>query len=143
MIWFQNATLEQINAMCPNTLMERLEIKYTDIGPEHLTATMPVGPATHQPMGLLHGGASVALAESVGSMASALIVDLSKFAVVGSDISAKHIRGKKSGTVTALAKPIHIGRKTHVWNIDIVDEEGKLISACRFTNMIIEINAKS
>lgn len=130
--------LEDINRMCKDTLMEQIGIVYSAIGEDYLCATMPVNNKTHQPMGLLHGGASVALAESVGSMASALMVDITRFAVVGTDISAKHIRGKKDGLVTAKATLIHAGKRTHIWNIDIKDEEGKLISACRFTNMIIE-----
>lgn len=137
MIWFKEAPLDAINEFCKNTLLTHLGIEFTEIGDDYISATMPVNPTTHQPLGLLHGGASVALAESVGSMASALCVDQSKFSVVGTDIAAKHIRGKKEGLVTGTATLIHKGNKTHIWNIDIVDEAGKLICAVRMTNMVL------
>jgi uncharacterized protein (TIGR00369 family) len=129
--------LPKLNAMCKNTLMETLEIQYTEIGEDFITATMPVNSRVHQPMGLLHGGATVALAESVGSMASHLFVDTTKFEVRGIEINANHLKSKKEGVISATARIIHKGRTTHLWEIRIVDEEEKLISICKLTNIIL------
>jgi uncharacterized protein (TIGR00369 family) len=123
--------------MNKNTLMETLNIQYTDVGDDYLVATMPVNEKVHQPLGLLHGGASVALAESVGSAASHLFIDTNNFEVRGIEITANHLRSKKNGLVTATAKAIHKGRNTHLLEIRIVDEEGKLISLCKLTNIIL------
>ena len=123
--------------MSKNTLMETLNIEYIDVGNDFLTAKMPVNSKVHQPMGLLHGGASVALAESVGSAASMLFVDLKQFEVRGIEISANHLRSKKEGEVFATAKIIHKGSRLHLWEIKITDEEGKLISLCKLSNMIL------
>ena len=120
-----------------NTLMETLEIEYIDAGEDFLKASMPVNPRVHQPMGLLHGGASVALAESVGSAASMIFVNREKFEVRGIEISANHLRSKKEGMVYATAKIIHKGRSIHLWEIRIVDEKDKLISLCKLSNMIL------
>ncbi len=132
-----NSILEKMNSMNKNTLMETLNIQYTDVGDDYLVATMPVNEKVHQPLGLLHGGASVALAESVGSAASHLFIDTNNFEVRGIEITANHLRSKKNGLVTATAKAIHKGRNTHLWEIRIVDEEGKLISLCKLTNIIL------
>lgn len=129
--------LQNLNAVSKNTMMETLEIQYTDVGDDFLEATMPVNKRVHQPMGLLHGGASVALAESVGSTASHLFVDNEKFEVRGIEISANHLKSKKEGIVTATARVIHKGKTTHLWEIRVVDEEGKLISLCKLTNIIL------
>ena len=120
-----------------NTLMQTLNIKYTDAGEDYLTATMPVNAAVHQPMGLLHGGATVALAESVGSAASMLFIDNEKWEVRGIEISANHVKSKRSGLVTATAKIVHKGRSIHLWEIRITDENASLISICKLTNMIM------
>jgi uncharacterized protein (TIGR00369 family) len=120
-----------------NTLMQTLEIEYIDAGEDFLVATMPVNSRVHQPMGLLHGGASVALAESVGSAASIMFVNPEKSEVRGIEISANHLRAKKEGIVTGTARIIHKGRSIHLWEIKIVDEQGKLISLCKLTNMIL------
>ncbi len=120
-----------------NTLMQTLNIKYTDAGEDYLTATMPVNAAVHQPMGLLHGGATVALAESVGSAASMLFIDNEKWEVRGIEISANHVKSKRSGLVTATAKIVHKGRSIHLWEIRITDENATLISICKLTNMIM------
>ena len=117
--------------------MLTLNIEYIDVGDDFLTATMPVNPSVHQPMGLLHGGASVALAESVGSAASMLFTDLEKFEVRGIEISANHLKSKKSGEVTATARIIHKGSKVHLWEIKITDENHQLISLCKLTNIIL------
>lgn len=123
--------------MSQNTLMQTLEIEYIDAGEDFLKAKMPVNPRVHQPMGLLHGGASVALAESVGSAASVIFVDPEKFEVRGIEISANHVKAKRDGIVYATARIIHKGRSIHLWEIRIVDENDNLISLCKLTNMIL------
>lgn len=129
--------LEKINKMCQNTLMQTLEIKYIDAGQDFLVAKMPVNPNVHQPMGLLHGGATVALAESVGSAASLMLVNLEKQEVRGIEISANHLKSKRNGEVTATAKLLHQGKSLHLWEIRIVDENENLISLCKLTNMVL------
>lgn len=124
-------------SFCENTLMETLEIEYIDIGDDFLTAKMPVTSKVHQPLGLLHGGATVALAESVGSAASMLFVDNKAFEVRGIEIAANHLRSKREGIVYATARMIHKGRKIHLWEIKITDENDQLISLCKLTNMIL------
>lgn len=125
------------NSISKNTLMETLNIKYIDAGPDYLTASMPVNPSVHQPMGLLHGGASVALAESVGSAASFLFVNAEHSEVRGIEISANHLKAKREGIVTATAKIIHKGRSIHLWEIRITDEKDSLISLCKLTTMVL------
>lgn len=129
--------LQLCNDWCKNTLMETLEIEYIDAGEDYLTAKMPVNSRVHQPMGLLHGGATVALAESVGSAASLLFINTEKKEVRGIEISANHLRSKREGTVFCTAKIIHKGRSIHLWEIRVTDEEGKMISLCKLTNMIL------
>ncbi len=129
--------LKQINSFIPNTLMETLDIVYVDIGDNFLVATMPVTPKVHQPMGLLHGGASLALAESVGSTASHFLIDRDKYEVRGIEISGNHIKSVKDGLVTATAKILHKGRSTHLWEIRIVNEKGELVSLCKLTNIVL------
>ena len=104
-----------------------------------LKAVMPVNDRVHQPMGLLHGGASVSLAESVGSAASMMLIDYNVQGVVGIEISANHVKSKRSGVVTGTAELVHKGRTTHLWQIRIEDEEGQLISLCKLTNMVIQL----
>ena len=113
--------IARCNELCKNTLMETLQIVFTDAGEDFLVATMPVNPRVHQPMGLLHGGASVALAESVGSAASMLFVDSEKSEIRGIEISANHLRAKREGVVTGTARIIHQGRSIHLWEIRITD----------------------
>lgn len=134
--------LSMCNAFSRNTLMETLEIEFIDAGEDFLVAKMPVNPRIHQPMGLLHGGASVALAESVGSAASMLFVNPEESEIRGIEISANHLRSKKEGIVFGTAKIIHKGRSLHLWEIKITDEEGKLISLCKLTNMVLQIKNK-
>lgn len=129
--------LQLCNEWSKNTLMQTLEIEYIDAGEDFLVATMPVNPRVHQPMGLLHGGASVALAESVGSAASIMFVNPEKQEVRGIEISANHVRSKREGLVTATAKILHKGASIHLWEIRIVDESDRLISLCKLTNMIL------
>ena len=129
--------LHYCNKISENTLMRTLNITYTDAGEDFLVATMPVTPAVHQPVGLLHGGASVALAESVGSAASMLFVNPEVSEVRGIEISANHLKAKRNGMVTATAKIVHKGRSIHLWEIRIVVENNNLISLCKLTNMIL------
>lgn len=129
--------LQLCNLYSKNTLMETLEITYTDAGEGYLVATMPVNSRVHQPMGLLHGGATVALAESVGSAASLMFVNPEKQEVRGIEISANHLKSKREGMVTATAKIIHQGASIHLWEIRIADENDKLISLCKLTNMVL------
>ena len=129
--------LHYCNKISENTLMRTLNITYTDAGEDFLVATMPVTPAVHQPVGLLHGGASVALAESVGSAASMLFVNPEVSEVRGIEISANHLKAKRNGMVTATARIIHKGRSIHLWEIRIADENNNLISLCKLTNMIL------
>lgn len=117
--------------------METLEIEYTDIGSDYVVARMPVTARVHQPAGLLHGGANAALAESVGSLGSFVVLDDPDAGVVGIEINANHIRSVKSGFVIARGELIHQGRTTHVWEIKIRDESEKLLSICRMTNLIL------
>lgn len=136
----QKVMLDSVNAILKNTLMETLEIRFTEIGEDYVKATMPVNPRVHQPMGILHGGATVALAESVGSVASYIFLDKDNYDVRGIEISANHIKSKKDGIVTATARPIHRGKTTHLWEIRIEDEQQQLISLCKLTNIILPKN---
>ena len=129
--------LEKLNSINRNTLMETLDIRYTEIGSDYLIATMPVNSRVHQPMGLLHGGATVALAESVGSAASHYFTRDDSTEVRGIEINANHLRSVKAGIVQATARIIHKGRSTHLWEIKIEDEEGRLISICKLTCIVL------
>lgn len=129
--------LQLCNEWSKNTLMETLEIEYIDAGEDFLTAKMPVNPRVHQPMGLLHGGASVALAESVGSAASIMFVNPEKSEVRGIEISANHLKAKRDGMVYCTAKIVHKGRSIHLWEIRITDENNNLVCLCKLTNMIL------
>ncbi len=131
--------VEALNERNRGTIGEALGITFTKVTPEYLEATMPVHPATRQPLGLLHGGASAALAEHVGSMAAYLCIDRTKFYSLGLEIKCNHLRGKTEGIVTARAYPLHLGRKTHLWKIDIQDEEGRRVAFCTLTVMILPV----
>ena len=120
-----------------NTIGEVLDIRFEAFTDDSLTASMVVDQRTHQPFGLLHGGASVVLAESLGSMASYLVVDSGKFFCVGLEVNANHLRGVRSGRVTGVVKPVHLGRTTHVWDIRITTEEGKLSCISRLTVAVV------
>ncbi|MGB0837296.1 MAG: PaaI family thioesterase [Flavobacteriaceae bacterium] len=133
-----NKILFLLNESTKNTLMETLEIKYTFVGDGEVHASMPVNSRVHQPMGLLHGGASVALAESVGSAASHMFLeDRENFEVRGIEISANHLKSVREGMVIAKAKIIHKGRTTHLWEIRIEDTKGALVSLCKLTNIVL------
>jgi 1,4-dihydroxy-2-naphthoyl-CoA hydrolase len=127
-----------INEYSKNTLMQTLEIEYIEVGKDYLVAKMPVNHRVHQPMGLLHGGATAALAESVGSAASMIFVDTQKYEVRGIEISANHLKSIKEGIVYAKATIIHKGKSIHLWEIKVTNENGDLISLCKLTNMILE-----
>lgn len=137
-IWKSQGTLEEVNAMCKNNMAEALGMEVLEIGDDYIKARMPVDRRTVQPFGLLHGGASVALAETLGSIGGGLSAEKGKM-VVGLEINANHIRGVKSGFVTGIAKPIHIGSKTQVWEIKITNDEGKLVCVSRITLAVIEL----
>jgi uncharacterized protein (TIGR00369 family) len=137
MAFDKEAALIMCNNFCKNTLMETLDIVFVDAGEDFLQATMPVTTRVHQPMGLLHGGASVALAESVGSAASIMFINPEVQEVRGIEISANHLRAKRDGVVTATARIVHQGRSLHLWEVKITDEAGKLISLCKITNMVM------
>lgn len=129
--------LDRLNSWGGETLGKTLDIIFTDVTDESLTATMPVTPKVHQPYGILHGGASCVLAETLGSSLSVLHVDLEKFAPVGTNINSNHLRSKKSGMVTGIARFIRKGRTMHVSEIEIRDEKGELINHTTMTNNII------
>ncbi|MGO1729800.1 MAG: PaaI family thioesterase [Psychroflexus halocasei] len=129
--------LKRCNAYVPNTLMETLSIDYVDVGDDFLTARMPVTSRVHQPDGVLHGGAMVALAESVGSAACLIFLDAQNFMIRGLEISANHIRSIASGDVFATAKFIHKGKTTQVWDIKLTDSEKRLISAVKLTTIAL------
>lgn len=141
-IWYRNDyTIEQLNAMGQNTMAQILGMKFTEIGDDFLKLQMPVDPRTHQPYGILHGGASAALAETVGSVASSMCINREKQICVGMEINCNHLRAKREGTVTATALPIHIGATSHVWDIRITDEDGKMICISRLTMAILKKRA--
>ncbi|MAU15762.1 MAG: thioesterase [Muricauda sp.] len=129
--------LSVCNEICKGTLMETLDITYIDVGENFLLAKMPVTPKVHQPDGVLHGGASVALAESVGSAASYIFLDAKEFVIRGIEIAANHVRSIREGFVYAKASILHKGRTTQLWEIKITDEEGNLISNCKLTTIAL------
>ena len=134
----QGIRIEDLNKMSNGTMVEHLGIEFTEVSKDSISATMPVDNRTVQPYGILHGGASVALAETLGSVAAHASIDFSKYQSVGLEINANHIRSVKSGKVTGTASPVHIGRSTHVWSIEIKNEEGQLVCTSRITMAIIE-----
>src|SRR6266498_365899 len=139
MIWFDKGlSIEKLKPLGPGTMAEHLGIQWTEVGGNYLKAQMPVDHRTVQPYGLLHGGASCALAETIGSVASAMVVDHSKFYCVGREINANHIRSVRAGLVTGIAMPLHLGSTTHVWDIKIYDEKEKLICVSRLTVAILK-----
>lgn len=134
----KKVSLHIVNSMNKNTLMEALGIECIEIGNDYVVSRMPVDHRTHQPMGLLHGGASMALIESIGSMGSTLLIDLEKESPVGLEINANHVSGVRSGFVKAIGKIVHAGKSTHIWQVDIFNEEtNKLVCTGRLTVMIV------
>ncbi len=137
MIWFQKPSIADLEVLGRGTLGEHIGIRWQTVGDDFLEARMPVDERTRQPYGLLHGGASCALAETIGSVASALVVDHNSFYCVGLEINANHVRSAKSGWVTGTVRPLHLGATTHVWDIRITDEAGKLVCVSRLTVAVI------
>jgi 1,4-dihydroxy-2-naphthoyl-CoA hydrolase len=136
-IWKSLRSVEDLNSGSAATLMGQLGIRFTDIGDDFVRGTMPVDARTKQPYGLLHGGASVALAETLGSMGASMCVDAKEYLCVGQEINANHVRSARSGLVTGTARPVHLGGRTQVWIIDIRDDAGNLVCTSRLTIAII------
>lgn len=138
-IWFhKNLTIEAISEYGKNTMPEFLGLKWEEIGPDFLKLSMPVNEKTRQPYGFLHGGASCVLAETIGSVASALVIDMEKKYCVGLEINANHLRSVTEGKVTGICKPLHLGGSTHVWDIKIYDEQERLFCVSRLTVAILD-----
>jgi 1,4-dihydroxy-2-naphthoyl-CoA hydrolase len=138
-IWYDPAlSVEQINPIARGNMAEHLGMEITEVGEDYLKGTMPVDHRTRQPYGLLHGGASVALAETLGSLGAAFVVDRSKYDCVGLEINANHMRGVREGLVTGIARPIHIGKTTQVWEIRIHDSRDKLVCISRITVAVLK-----
>jgi len=138
-IWFNKSLkLSDLGAIEPGTMAEFLGMEWTELGDDYIKIKMPVDQRTKQPYGLLHGGASCALAETIGSVASQLILDPNKFICVGLEINANHIRSARNGYVTGIAKPLHLGGTTHVWDIKIYDDANQLICISRLTLAILK-----
>ena len=138
-IWFQKISIKDLTAIFANTIAEFLKMKWVEIGDDFLKLSMPVDDSTRQPYGFLHGGASCVLAETIGSAGSALVIDREKYYCVGLEINANHLRSVKEGKVIATAKPLHLGKSTHVWDIKIHDERERLICVSRLTVAILPI----
>lgn len=138
-LWHTVPDLADINARQKGSIGELLDIRFEAFGDDFITASMAVDSRTHQPFGLLHGGASVVLAESVGSTASVLCLDPARFYCVGLEVNANHLRGVRNGRVTATARPVHIGRSTHVWDIRLVDDQGKPSCISRLTVAVMPL----
>jgi 1,4-dihydroxy-2-naphthoyl-CoA hydrolase len=143
-IWFRSTSIEQINAMFGGIrdINLHLDIRLTEIGDDFLRGSIPVDERTRQPFGLLHGGASVVLAETLGSVASNLCIDTSKFYAVGQEISANHLRSARSGRVTGTARPVHLGGRSQLWDIELRDEAGRLTCVSRLTMAVIAAPGK-
>lgn len=137
-IWFRTVSLAELRSLSRNTLVDSLGIEFVEIGPDFLSGTMPVDHRTHQPMGILHGGASVALAETLGSLAAYMALDASKFHGVGMEINANHLRPVSDGKVLGRAAPLHLGRRSQVWQIDIRDVRERLVCVARLTLAVVE-----
>ena len=134
----KNIKVSHLQEISKNTMVDHLGIEFLELGKNYITAKMPVDPRTTQPMGLLHGGASIALAETLGSVASSILVDMNKFHCVGLEINANHIKSARKGYVTGKATPIHLGKKTHVWDIKITNEKDDFVCVSRLTVAVIE-----
>lgn len=137
MIWFRKYSLQELNQNSKNTLLEQIGIELIEVGDNFLSGKMPVDKRTYRPRGILHGGASVVLAESVGSLAAWMCVDPEKLETVGMEVNANHIRRVKEGYVYGKAIPLHIGKRTHIWEIKITNEEKKLVCISRLTMAIV------
>ena len=136
-LWKSPLSVEQLNAASRGSLTESLGIEFTAIGDNYIRGTMPVDARTRQPHGLLHGGASVALAETLGSMGATLCVDTKEYVCVGQEINANHVRGMRDGIVTGTARPLHVGGRSQIWVIDMVNEAGQLVCTSRLTMAVL------
>ncbi|WP_172406434.1 hotdog fold thioesterase [Pedobacter sp. AJM] len=137
MMWFKEFNVDELNSRPKNHIGALLGIEFTEIGEDFIKGTMPVDERTHQPAGILHGGASVVLAETLGSIASYMCIDPEKYLAVGLEVNANHLRPVKSGLVTGICKIIHRGGKTHIWDIKLYDDRGKMSCISRLTVAII------
>ena len=137
-IWFKPFSVDDLNAYQQQTLVSHLGIRYTEVGEDFISASMPVDERTKQPAGILHGGASVALAETLGSTGANLVVDREKKLCVGLDINANHVRAMKDGSVKGVARPLHLGGTTQVWEIRISDEQDRLVCVSRITMAVLD-----
>lgn len=138
-IWFDKSlTIAQLDTYSVDTMAQHIGIEWTAVGENYLKARMPVDHRTKQPYGLLHGGASCVLAETIGSVASAMVINPAKLICVGLEINANHIRSARAGFVEGICTPVHIGASTHVWDIKIYDEKGKLVCISRLTVALLK-----
>jgi len=137
-LWFREYTLEELNQIMADTLISHVGIEFVEIGDDFLRARMPVDKRTRQPMGILHGGASVVLAETLGSAASNLAINRDEYYAVGLEINANHVRSVASGYVIGTARPLHLGKTTQVWEMQIRDEEENLVCVSRMTNVVLK-----
>ena len=140
-IWRHRPTVEGLNELSANTLLEQIGIVFTEVGDDYLVATMPVDGRTHQPFGLLHGGASSVLAESLGSSGANCCLDMKAEYAVGLEINANHLRSVRHGKVTGTARPVHLGRRTQVWETKIEDDDGRLVCVSRLTLAVLPRDA--
>ena len=132
-IWFREITAAELNQRAENTMSAFLDIVFTEVGPDYLVATMPASPRTRQPLGIIHGGASVVLAESIASTAANMVVDFDRYYCVGLEINANHLRSVTEGVVTAVTRPVHLGRSTQVWTIELSNQAGQPTCISRMT----------
>jgi len=137
-IWHRTPTTAELNATRRDTMVGHVGIEFTDVGPDYLVARMPVDARTRQPYGLLHGGASMVLAETLGSIGAVLTVDPAKSLVVGQEINANHLRAVRDGHVVGTARPVHLGSRSQVWGIEIRDEAGRLVCVSRLTLAVLD-----
>ncbi len=137
-IWRRPITVDELNQYQQHTLVTHLGIRYTEVGEDYLQATMPVDARTKQPAGILHGGASAALAETLGSTGANLVVDRAKTLCVGLELNCNHIRAMREGQVTGTARPLHIGKTTQVWEIRITDDRERLVCVSRITMAVLD-----
>jgi 1,4-dihydroxy-2-naphthoyl-CoA hydrolase len=140
-IWKSPRTPQEMNSLHEATMVQHIGINFTELGDDFVRATMPVDQRTRQPFALLHGGASVVLAETIGSMGAGMCIDMREYQCVGQEINANHVRAARSGLVTGTARPVHLGGRSHVWAIDIVNDSGKLVCISRLTVAIIRRGA--
>jgi len=141
-IWFTTPSIEGLNRFSDNTLISHIGIEFTEIGDDYISAGMPVDRRTHQPLGLLHGGASVALAETLASTGAYHCIDTRLYACVGLEINANHIRAIREGWVNGVGRPLHLGKTTQVWDVRIADSEGRLVCISRVTMAILSLGAR-